>query len=150
MKNIFNLNESEKNRIRGLHSINEQRPGTSRTISEQTPFFGGHRLDEKWKECQDNSPMSREDEQNFGYLFNSINPMGTDEDVVFKVMEKLTPESMENFEIRLTCMGIVSGDGYEGVLRDGGGHDSFISWVRSDLNNTENERLTNILGTVYK
>lgn len=34
MDNKFNMTESEKNRIRGLHSINEQSPGTSRVISE--------------------------------------------------------------------------------------------------------------------
>ena len=34
MDNKFNMTESEKDRIRGLHSINEQAPGTSRVISE--------------------------------------------------------------------------------------------------------------------
>jgi len=73
MNNPFNLNEEEKNRIRGLHNINEQvvgygEQGLDEDAGMDTPggnpdfFYGDDSLDKlrKFAEEQD-SEMSRED-----------------------------------------------------------------------------------------
>tara|TARA_B100001778_G_scaffold213559_1_gene176857 strand:- start:54 stop:389 length:336 start_codon:yes stop_codon:yes gene_type:complete len=73
MKDIFNLNEEEKNRIRGLHNINEQvvgygEQGLDEDAGMDTPggnpdfFYGDGSLDKlrKFAEEQD-SEMSKED-----------------------------------------------------------------------------------------
>ena len=73
MKDIFNLNEEEKNRIRGLHNINEQvvgygEQGLGEDAGMDTPggnpdyFYGDDSLDKlrKFAEEQD-SEMSKED-----------------------------------------------------------------------------------------
>ena len=73
MKDIFNLNEEEKNRIRGLHNINEQvvgygEQGLDEDAGRDTPggnpeyFYGDGSLDKlrKFAEEQD-SEMSKED-----------------------------------------------------------------------------------------
>ena len=73
MKNRFNLNEEEKNRIRGLHNINEQvvgygEQGLDEDAGRDTPggnpeyFYGDGSLDKlrKFAEEQD-SEMSKQD-----------------------------------------------------------------------------------------
>ena len=73
MKNRFNLNEEEKNRIRGLHNINEQvvgygEQGLDEDAEMDTPggnpeyFYGDDSLDKlrKFAEEQD-SEMSKQD-----------------------------------------------------------------------------------------
>ena len=73
MNNPFNLNEEEKNRIRGLHNINEQvvgygEQGLDEDAGMDTPggnpdfFYGDDSLDKlrKFAEEQD-SEMSKED-----------------------------------------------------------------------------------------
>ena len=73
MNNLFNLNEEEKNRIRGLHNINEQvvgygEQGLDEDAGRDTPggnpdfFYGDGSLDKlrKFAEEQD-SEMSKED-----------------------------------------------------------------------------------------
>ena len=73
MRNRFNLNEEEKNRIRGLHNINEQvvgygEQGLDEDAGRDTPggnpeyFYGDGSLDKlrKFAEEQD-SEMSKQD-----------------------------------------------------------------------------------------
>ena len=94
---------------------------------------------DKMRECQENNvgDLTPQDEKQFGILFNSVDPMGTNEDAVYSVISKdnynyFNSTVRVKFDKRIKC---IKGDEFSGI----------IDFIVSDFSGQERKKVRDML-----
>ena len=134
---IRNLQESN-NRSDWGTSIWETSPSNPK-LQEQIKKLNEEDAANKMMECQENNvgDLTPQDEEQFGILFNSVDPMGTDENAVYSVISKDNYNYFNStvrikFDKRIKC---IKGDEFDGI----------IDFIISDFSGQERKKVRDMM-----